>query len=175
MKIRVVKTASNAKAVQVVRYQNNKRIILQHIGSAHTEEALNDLMILASEWIKDYSRQLSIFPDESPNMLLHLNHSMFIGVKYHFFYEQIRAIQEIIKLDGLPALLNDLVTIRIFEPASKLRSLELMEQFFGICHSRKTYYKIAPDYIKLKKTVEKRLLALLNFITHSISTFCSTM
>ncbi len=116
-------------------------------------------MILASEWIKDYSRQLSIFPDESPNMLLHLNHSMFIGVKYHFFYEQIRAIQEIIKLDGLPALLNDLVTIRIFEPASKLRSLELMEQFFGICHSRKTYYKIAPDYIKLKKTVEKKVVS----------------
>jgi hypothetical protein len=43
-----------------------------------------------------------------------------------------------IKLDDLPALLNDLVTIRIFEPASKLRSLELMEQSFGICHSRKT-------------------------------------
>jgi hypothetical protein len=43
MKIRVVKTASQAKAVQVVQYQNNKRIVLQHIGSAHTEEALSDL------------------------------------------------------------------------------------------------------------------------------------
>lgn len=40
MKIRVVKTASKAKAVQVVRYQNNKRIVVQHIGSAHTSEAL---------------------------------------------------------------------------------------------------------------------------------------
>ena len=36
MKIRVVNTAANA--VQVVRYQNNKRIVLQHIGSAHSEE-----------------------------------------------------------------------------------------------------------------------------------------
>lgn len=85
MRIRVVKTASKAKAVQVVRYQNNKRIILQHIGSAHTEESLSDLMILAEEWIRDYTRQLSIFPDDNPNRLLHLNHSTFIGIKYHFF------------------------------------------------------------------------------------------
>jgi transposase len=158
MKIRVIKTGSNAKAVQVVHYQNNKRIILQHIGSAHTEESLNDLTISAKEWIKNYSRQLSIFPDENPNSLLHLNHSSFVGIKYHFFYNQIRAIQDLIKLGDLPALLNDLVTIRIFEPASKLRSLELMEQFFGVCHSRKRYYKIAPDCINLKKTVEQKVV-----------------
>ena len=158
MKIRIVKTASKANAVQVVRYQNNKRIVLQHIGSAQTAEALSDLMKLAEEWIKDFSRQLSIFPDENPNKLLHLNHSTFIGIKYHYFHKQIRAIQDMIKLDDLPALLNDLVAIRIFEPASKLRSLELMEQFFGICHSRKTYYKIAPDCINLKKTVEHKVV-----------------
>jgi hypothetical protein len=71
MKIRVVKTASNAKAVQVVRYQQNRRKVLHHVGSAHSEEDLKDLMILAEEWIKDYSQQLSIFPDESPNRLLY--------------------------------------------------------------------------------------------------------
>ena len=158
MKIRVVKTASKANAVQVVRYQDNKRIVLQHIGSAHTAEALGDLMILAEEWIKGYTSQLSIFPDENPNRLLHLGHCTFIGVKYRFFHERIRAIQGMIKLGGLPDLLNDLVTIRIFEPASKLRSLELMEQFFGICHSRKTFYKIAPDCINLKKTVEEKVV-----------------
>ena len=158
MKIRVVRTASKAKAVQVVRYQNSQRIVLQHIGSAHTEEALNDLMILAEEWIKGYTRQYSIFPDDNPNRLLHLNHSTFIGIKYRFFHKQVRAIQDMIELDELPALLNDLVTIRIFEPASKLRSLELMEQYFGICHSRKTYYKIAPECINLKKTVEQKVV-----------------
>jgi transposase len=158
MRIRVVKTASKAKAVQIVRYHNNKRIIMKHIGSAHTSEALNDLMILAEEWVRDYTGQLSIFPDENPNRLLHLNHSTFIGVKYHFFYQQIRAIQDMIKLDDLPSLINDLVVTRIFEPASKLRSLELMEQFFGICHNRKTYYKIAPGCIDLKKTVEQKVV-----------------
>lgn len=158
MKIRVVKTASKAVAVQVVRYQNNKRVVLQHIGSAHSAEALNDLKVMAQEWIKDYTRQLSIFPDENPNRMLHLNHCTFIGVKYRFFYNQIRAVQDMIKFDNLPELLNDLVAIRIFEPASKLRSLELMEQFFGICHNHKTYYKIAPGCIDLKKTVEQKVV-----------------
>jgi len=158
MKIRVVKTASMAQAVQVVGYQNNKRIVIQHIGSAHTEEALNDLMLLAEEWIKENTSQLSIFSDDKPNNLLHLNHSTFIGVKYRFFHNQVRAIQDMMKLDSLPALLNDLVAIRIFEPASKLRSLDLIVQYFGINHSRKTYYKIAPDCINLKKTVEEKVV-----------------
>ena len=85
MKVRVVKTASKANAVQVVNYQNNKRKVLQHIGSAHSEAELNDLMLLAEEWIKDYTNQFSVFPDENSNSLLHINHSTFIGVKYHFF------------------------------------------------------------------------------------------
>lgn len=159
MKIRVVKTVSNAKAVQVVRYHNNKRIIMRHMGSAHTREELNDLVLLAEEWIKDYSAQLSIFPDENPNKLLHLNHCTFLGVQYNFFYNQIMALLDRIGLGNLPALLKDLVTIRIFEPASKLRSLELMEQYFGIHHNRKTYYKMAPGWIELKDEVERAVMS----------------
>lgn len=49
MKIRVVITASKAQAVQVVRYQNNKRVILKHIGSARDDKELRDLMLLAEE------------------------------------------------------------------------------------------------------------------------------
>jgi hypothetical protein len=159
MKIRIVTTRSKAKAVQIVRYQNYKRVVLRHIGSAHSQEALDELLLLAEEWIKDYKNQLSIFPDEHPNNLLHLNHSTFVGVKYGFFSRQIYAIQDSIGLGSLPALLNDLVAIRIFEPASKFRSLELLEQFFGIKHSRKTYYKIAPNCIEFKEMVQQKVIA----------------
>lgn len=158
MKIRVVKTGSKARAVQVVRYQNNKRIILRHVGSAHTDTELEELMAIGEQWMKDYSNQLTIFPDENPNQLLHLNHCTFMGVQYRYFYQEIRAIQDQLGFDSLPSLLNDLVSIRIFEPASKLRSLELMEQFFGIRHSRKTYYKLAPGCIELKQTVVQKVV-----------------
>lgn len=159
MKIRVVKTASGAKGVQVVRYHQSKRVVLQHIGSAHTQEALEELLFQAEEWIKDNSKQLSIFPDENPNKLIHLNHCSFLGVKYRFFYQSIQKIQEAMGLEQLPALLKDLITMRIFEPASKLRSLELMEQLFGITHSRKTYYKIAPKCVELKRLIEENIVA----------------
>jgi transposase len=157
MKIRVVKTASKASAVQVIRYQNRKRIVMHHLGSAHSEKALNELIYLAEEWIKGQTQQLSIFPEDNPNNLLHVNHLSFLGVNYRFFYNQVQGIQKAIKLDDLPSLLTDLVAIRIFEPASKLRSLDLLKNYFGIHHSRKTYYKIAPDWIKLKDTVEKKV------------------
>jgi hypothetical protein len=159
MKIRVVKTASKARAVQVIRYQNNKRLVLHHVGSAHSDSELEVLMLSAQEWIKDYSKQLSIFPDENPNKLLHLNHCTFIGIQYHYFYQQIKLIQDMLMFGDLPPLLNDLVCIRIFEPASKLRSLELMEQFFGLKHSRKSYYRIAPQCIELKESVENKVVA----------------
>jgi transposase len=158
MKIRVVKTASKAQAVQIVRYQNNKRTILHHIGSAHTASELDELILLAEEWIKDSSKQLSIFPDESPNKLIHLNHCTFIGAQYSFFYRQISIIQDTMGFTEFPALLNDLVAMRIFEPASKLRSLERMGQFFGIKHGRKSYYKIAPQCLDLKEKVEKKMV-----------------
>lgn len=159
MKVRVVSTASKAKAVQVVNYNNYKRVILKHIGSAHSKEELEDLMLAAEEWIKDYSGQLSLFPDENPNNLIFFNHSTFIGVKYRFFYDTIHKLIDMLGLQKLPGILNDLVVIRIFEPASKLRSLELIEQFFGIKHNRKSFYKIAPKCIELKSEVEKKIIA----------------
>lgn len=137
-----------------MRYQNNKRIVLQHIGSAHNDTDLEELIVVAEEWIKDYSGQLLIFPDESPNKLLHLNHCTFVGVQYRYFYEQIEQIQNRLGFGSFQPLLNDLVSIRIFEPASKMRSLDLLEKYFGIKHARKSYYKIAPQYIELKEKVE---------------------
>lgn len=159
MKVRVVETASKAKAVQVVQYRNGKRAILRHIGSAHSEAELDELMYMAEEWIKDRSGQLSVFPDQGPNRLLHLDHCTFMGVQYRYFHQQMAAIQDSFGFGDLPPLLNDLVSMRIFEPASKLRSLELIERYFGIGHSRNTYYRMAPQCIGLKETVENRAVA----------------
>lgn len=131
---------------------------MHHVGSAHTEEALYDLVLQGEEWIKDYSSQLSVFPDENPNKLLHLNHCIFLGVQYNFFNDQMIILQDKIGLGKLPSLLKDLITVRIFEPASKLRSLELLEQYFGIRHNRKAYYKLAPGWIGLKGDVERAVM-----------------
>jgi len=48
-----------------------------------------------------------------------------------------------------------LVTIRIIEPASKLRSLELLETYFNIKHRRQSLYEILPTILKLKDKIEE--------------------
>jgi len=159
LKIRVVKTGSSAKAVQALRYYNNKRIIVKHFGSAHSEEALEELLLFAKEWIKEYSNQLSIFPDESPSSILHINHCSFLGVYYTFFYEAIISLQQQIGIANLGRqLLNDLVIMRLFIPTSKLRSIELLENYFGIKHSRKSFYKTVPQWFTLKEEVEQKVV-----------------
>ena len=158
LKIRVVKTASSAKAVQVVRYHNNRRLVVKHFGSSHTEAQLYEMLEIAQQWIKDYSGQLSVFKEDNPNTILHLEHCSFLGVYHSFFYELIATLQNQIGFVKMShSLLNDLVTIRILEPASKLRSIELMETYFGIKHTRKNFYKVAPTWLKLKKEVETKV------------------
>lgn len=159
MKIRVVKTASNAKAVQAVSYQNNKRKVVKHFGSCHTDEQLNELLVFANEWINDFEGQMSIFPDEDPNTTIHINHCSFLGVHYKFFYDLVGLIQKEIGFDDLSQpLLQDLVIMRLFEPASKLRSIELLENYFGVLHQRKSYYKIAPKWLSLKQVVQDKVV-----------------
>ena len=160
LKIRVVKTGSSAQAVQAIRYYNSRRIIVKHFGSCHTADALDEMLEYAHEWIKDHSNQLSIFPDDNPTTVLYINHCSFLGVYHTFFYELISMLQNQMGLcQSNQSLLNDLVIMRILEPASKLRSIVLMEIYFGIKHSRKNFYKVAPQWLELKAAIESKVVA----------------
>lgn len=160
LKIRVVKTGSSAQAVQAVSYQNNKRIIVKHFGSSHSREHLDELVTIAKEWVKDHTSQLSIFPDDNPNSVLYINHCSFLGVYYTFFHQLITSIEDQLEFTHLKQpILDDLVIIRLFEPASKLRSIELLDTYFGIKHLRKNFYKVAPHWLELKKVVESKVVA----------------
>lgn len=156
IRIRVVKTGSLARAVQAVRYANNKRIIIKHFGSCRTNDELDHMLQIANEWVKDESGQLALFgslPDKANN---NLNQYSFLGAYYTFLHEMISAIQQQIGFSQLrQPMLNDLVIMRLIEPASKLRSMELLESYFGIKHLRKNYYHLAPLWLKLKDEVEQ--------------------
>jgi hypothetical protein len=160
MRIRIVKTASGAQAVQVVNYRNYRRKVLKHLGSAKTETELADLVLCAEEWIKAYQGQSSLFEEDTSSNILHLNQCELLGIYYGFFYETISSVQaQIGYSDFLHPLLHDLIVIRLLTPASKLRSIELLEQLFGLQHSRKNYYKLAPQWCALKKMAEEKVVA----------------
>jgi transposase len=157
---RVVKIKEKYRFVQVYRYENGKRVILKHIGSGTTDEELDSLVEMAKLYISDASKQAYLFEEEKPKAdTVLISQCEFIGIYYNFFYDVIKALQHRIGF-GIVAdsLLNDLVVMRIFEPGSKLRSIELMENYFGIKHRRQRYYESAKNWLVLKEKIEKQIL-----------------
>ena len=153
--IRVVKTSSGANAVQIVYYRNRKRVIYKHIGSAKTDKELDSLRAIAQDFIDNHIPSLPLFEEAKFDNLLYLDKSEFLGVYYTFFYEVVSGLISQIGLDKIKKqLLLDLVTIRIMEPASKLRSIELLYDYFGIKHRRQSYYESAPKWLDLKSKIE---------------------
>ena len=154
--IRIINTSSKTKAVQVVYYHNRKRIIFKHIGSAHTTEELDKLKIIAQDVIDNHLPLLPLYEEVKANNLLYLDKSEFLGVYYSFFHQTIRQLLLDMGFSSIQKeLLLDLVVIRIFEPASKLRSIELLEEYFGIIHRRQSFYDSVVHWLSLKSTVER--------------------
>lgn len=159
-KIRQIKYSGNSIAIQVYTIENRKRVIVRHIGTARHEQEKADLLSLANDFIERISKQPSLFADKDTGTIFYLNQTEFIGVRYSFFYELIFKIIIAIGLDKVKnMLLLDLVVLRIFEPASKLRSIELLDEYFGIRHRRQSYYQYAPQWLTLKSKAESIALA----------------
>jgi hypothetical protein len=155
LRIRVIKTASGAQAVQVVYYRNRKRVVFKHIGSAKSIEELESLKLVAQDVIKNFNPEIPLFGEAKLDNLLYLDKSEFLGVYFTFLYEVLSGLLSQIGLNKIKKqLLLDLVTIRVVEPASKLRSIELLDTYFGIKHRRQSYYESAPQWLVLKEKIE---------------------
>jgi transposase len=156
--VRTVKTASDATAIQVVRYLERKRIVVKHIGSAHTPEELFSLKKIAMEWVEQKTRQQRLFPPKKKevSILIPKDKLRNLGFRYMFAYESITRLFNLFKFTALKnRLLLDLVLIRIIQPASKVESLALLFELFGIKHSRSDFYRSLKKITALKETVEK--------------------
>lgn len=158
LKIREVRTGSGKTAVQVYYLLNRKRVIVKHLGSALSDEELDHLKRQAQQFIDDHSSQTSLFPSLKSGAYSYLEQYECVGFYYHFFYHTIQCLIAQIGFAELTSnLFKDLVTIRILEPASKLRSIELIETYFGIQHRRQSYYKEAKKWISLKNQVLEKV------------------
>ncbi len=158
LKTREVKTGSGKTAVQVYYLYNRKRVIVKHLGSAKTNKELDNLKQQAQQFIEDYSSQTSLFTSLKAGAYSYLEQYECVGFYYRFFYDTIQRLIAQIGLEELTSkLFKDLVTIRILEPASKQRSIELIETYFGIQHRRQNYYIEAKKWISLKSQVLEKV------------------
>jgi hypothetical protein len=154
-KIRQISYSKASTSIQVYKIENRKRVIVRHIGTARSDKEREDLLALANDFISKATSQVNLFESNVSGNTFYLSQTEFIGVYYTFLYEAICKIFIQIGLDRLrSSLLLDLVVIRLMEPASKLRSIELLHEYFGIKHRRQTYYQSALLWLTLKAKAE---------------------
>jgi hypothetical protein len=159
--VRTIKTASGSTAVQIIRYENRKRVIVLHIGSAHDKKELKALVQTANSWIERTGKQPSLFPQATSSGLVALDKCQYLGFRYALVYESLSKLFTIFKFHLIHnKLLTDLVAARIVQPGSKLQSLEFLEEFLGIKHPKRKLYGQLPKFADLQDQVEAKGLAI---------------
>ena len=103
---RKVKTASGATAVQVVRNEGKRCVIIKHIGSAHNESECDVLLAKAEKYAEEHRRQPNLFatPLASPNPLPQrdLSKVWLVGVTHLFARNALLSCARKCGLDVLP-------------------------------------------------------------------------
>lgn len=159
MRVRTTKTKSRATAVQVIRYEQGKTIILKHLGSARDPSRIFHLKEMARDWIVRSTGQQTLFEKETTFEPLFTKYR-YLGVRYDFLYETLNQVFKLFGFDCLNnGLLLDLVLIRIVEPASKLQSQKRLAELFGIHYDLTTIYKGLKTIASLKTEVEESLVS----------------
>lgn len=156
--IRKVKTKSGAIAVQIAHKAYGKITNIEHIGSAHTKEALKILIELAKQ--KLLGGQISLFKQTQPPLKISLKQST-----SRLLFDLLK--KQYLKL-GFDELRDDifayLCIARLVEPVSKLDSLRVLEELGITALSKDQLYRclrkiIAKDY---RKTIAKQCFSYAN-------------
>ena len=161
LKIRKVQTASGATAVQVVQNKGTGRSFLKHIGSAHDEHELELLLDEAKQYVEAHCRQPNLFadtgtdtPSSSSLFKLVLDKSSVVGITHQFARNALLACARKCWLGSLQELYLDLALMRIIEPTSKLRSMELLELHFKVTYAKRTLYRLFPELLEHQEEIE---------------------
>ena len=98
---------------------------------------------------------LMVHYPEKPIKLLHEEHLQLSSVTHCFAHAALRNCAQICGLGVLDPLYQDLALMRIIEPTSKLRTIELLKRYFGISYAERTLYRLLPQLITYKDSIEK--------------------
>jgi hypothetical protein len=79
---------------------------------------------------------------EKPSKLLHEDHLQLSSVTHRFAHTALKKCSQLCSLAFLHPLYQDLALMRIVEPASKLRTIELLTNYFEISYSERSVYRL---------------------------------
>lgn len=153
--LRKVRTGSGAIAVQVVQYVKRKCVVVRHVGSANTDEELTVLLQEAEIIREQLCAQPSLFAKLEQKPILHAEHLTLQSVTHQFALNFLRNCSRACGLGFLNLLYQDLSLMRIIEPSSKLRTLDLLERYFSVSYARRTLCRFLPKLIDYKDEIEE--------------------
>ena len=118
---RKVRTASGAIAVQIVRKDGRSDyVVLDHVGSAHTDAELELLLAEARRRMNGRQMVLPAFQDEPPAMAM-------LASRSRLLWDALASVYSDLGLDALgDETFRQLVVARIVKPASKLETSRIL-------------------------------------------------
>ena len=149
-RIRLVPTGSGATAVQIIWRYHQRRPILDHIGSAHTDHELELLKLKAQRLIDgnqlalDYPTTPPMSPTGTPEAPLAV-----ASQRAGYLLDAITTIYHDIGLDQATCgdeIFKNLVIARIIHPGSKLDSIETLAEVGVTSASYRTITRALPKY-----------------------------
>lgn len=185
--VRKVRTASGAVAVQVARKEAGKVVIIEHVGSAHTDAELGVLLQRARGLVDGLQEVLDLevarrvarldqVPDWRPpehqqrpvaHRLAGPGHT--VATSSRLLYQALGAVYDALGFHTVgDAVFKDLVIARIVEPSSKLDSARVLTDLgvgTGACHE----FCVSPrwDYYEFDSST-------MEVGQGTVSTLCST-
>mgnify|MGYP002079089297 CR=1 FL=1 len=156
-KVRTTKTGSGRTAVQIVRRHKRRTEVIKHLGTAANEQEVKILKDEGYRYIHAQERTLPLYSSKELPQLVAID-KLTISHAYHTF--ALEFLEHFYCLNGFDQLehplLRHLSVLRIVEPVSKIKSIELLEQHFGISYTRNRLYKTLPAIAKLQDQAEKQ-------------------
>lgn len=155
-RIRKVKTRTGSTAIQVGFYKGKRFILAKHIGSSKDIHKINELIEIANEYVNSNSSQLKFnFDPKSEEILFKRG----IKVEKSILETAYEYLENIYQQIGFNRLKNDVLKhfaiIRVLEPASKTKSIMLLNKYFNIEYKKTTIFRELTKLSNLKENVEQ--------------------
>jgi transposase len=156
LRIRKVKTRSGSIDVQVGYYAEKRFHLEKHIGSSKDSSRLGELLEMAKAYVRSQSPQPEFnFNPQSDEILfkrgLKVTQSRLEAA--YIYLDQVYAKLGFAKLTN--EVLKHFVMIRVLEPASKSKSILLLNRYFGIHYKKTTIFRDLTKFALLKDEVQK--------------------
>lgn len=159
MRTRIVPTASGKKAIQVVSKRYGRLTVHKHIGTFSNPEEKLQLLRKAQDFIAETTGQTSLLDVLSTfrpsEIKITENRPLFLYLLLSSVYDKLGFGK------CSDALIKDLVIARIWAPASKRETREILSESFGRNWSLITIYRHLKASLKagLKDSFQKALIA----------------